>query len=110
MKLVVQRVTQAAVRIDGNCVGEIDRGLMVLIGVGRGDTNSAIERMVDKLINLRIFADDAGKMNRSLMDVGGSLLQISQFTLYADCTTGRRPAFTGSAAPDQANSLYQSFI
>ncbi|MGV3483909.1 MAG: D-aminoacyl-tRNA deacylase [Planctomycetaceae bacterium] len=110
MKLVVQRVTQAAVEVDGACVGSIRHGMLVLIGVGQGDTSSTLDPMVEKLINLRIFADQAGKMNRSVIDVGGSLLLISQFTLYADCRKGRRPAFTDAAAPDVAKALYESFV
>ena len=107
MKLVLQRVSQGSVSVDGQVVGAIDRGLVVLVGVGQGDTETTATRIIDKLLALRIFADAAGKMNRSVVDVGGEVLMISQFTLYADCRKGRRPAFTQAAAPDEARRLYE---
>jgi D-aminoacyl-tRNA deacylase len=110
LKLVAQRVSKADVTIAGSCVGTIRQGLVVLIGVGQGDTKSTADRLVEKLVNLRIFADENGKMNRSVLDVGGSLLLVSQFTLYADCRKGRRPAFTDAAAPDEARQLYEYFV
>ncbi len=110
MKLVIQRVTAGSVIVNGECVGEIGLGLVVLIGVGQGDTVSIADTMIDKLIGLRIFSDENGKMNRSLRDVGGGLLLVSQFTLYADCSRGRRPAFTSAAAPEAAKSLYDYFV
>src|SRR5690606_24248594 len=97
LKLVLQRVTQGSVSVDGEVVGAIDRGLVVLVGIGQGDTDPVATRMIEKLLALRIFADEAGKMNRSVTDVGGGVLMISQFTLYADCRKGRRPAFTLAA-------------
>ncbi len=105
MKLILQRVREAAVTVDGDVVGQIGSGLLILIGVGQGDTEAVADRMVDKVLGLRIFADEAGKMNRCLIDVGGSVLWISQFTLYADCRRGRRPAFTAAAAPALAEHL-----
>lgn len=110
MKLVLQRVTQASVAIDNEIVGEIRHGFVVLIGVGQGDEVLTADRMVEKMLQLRVFADDQGKMNRSLVDIGGSLLLISQFTLYADCRKGRRPAFTDAAPPAEAKSLYEYFV
>ena len=110
MKMLLQRVSQAAVRVDDRVVGTIDQGLVVLLGVGQGDTAAITDRMIDKLLGLRIFADEAGKMNRSVVDVGGSVLMISQFTLYADCRRGRRPAFTAAAPPELAQRLYQHAI
>lgn len=107
MKLVLQRVSHGAVRVDGQVVGSIDQGLVVLVGIGQGDTQATATRMVDKLLGLRIFADEAGKMNRSVVEVGGGVLMISQFTLYADCRKGRRPSFIQAAAPDQAKQLYE---
>lgn len=110
MKLVLQRVSQGSVRVDGRVVGSIDRGLVVLVGVGQGDNEQIVQRMVDKLLGLRIFPDQAGKMNRSVMEVGGGILLISQFTLYADCRKGRRPAFTSAAPPAEAEHFYRDCI
>jgi len=106
----VQRVTEASVTIDGQCVGEIGTGMAVLVGVGQGDTKSTADRLLEKLLNLRIFADENGKMNRSIVEIGGALLLVSQFTLYADCRKGRRPSFTDAAAPDLARELYEYFV
>lgn len=110
MRLVLQRVSQGSVSVDGQVVGAIERGLVVLVGIGQGDTEATATRMIDKLLALRIFADDAGKMNRSVVDVGGEVLLISQFTLYADCRKGRRPAFTQAAAPAEAQRLYETCV
>jgi len=103
----LQRVTTGSVAVERNIVGSIGVGLVVLIGVGEGDSESIAQRMVDKLLGLRIFADDAGKMNRSVVDINGGVLMISQFTLYADCRKGRRPSFTSASAPETAQRLYQ---
>lgn len=109
MKAVVQRVSQAKVTVDGEVVGEIDQGLMILLGITDGDTEKDIETIVNKLINLRIFEDEAKKMNLSLLDVKASILSISQFTLYGDVRKGRRPSFSKAAAPDFAENLYNQF-
>lgn len=115
MKLVIQRVTDARVVVESETVGEIGKGLLVLAGFGRDDgqelPESAVwKKIIDKLINLRIFTDDAGKFNLSLKDVGGDLLLVSQFTLYADCRKGRRPSFTGACPPELADSLFESLV
>lgn len=110
LKLVLQRVSEASVTIEGEVVGAIDRGFVVLVGVGRGDTKEIVERLVEKTLQLRVFADGDGKMNLSVKDVSGSLLLISQFTLYADCRKGRRPAFTDAAPPAEAKMLYEYFV
>ncbi len=110
MRLVVQRVTEASVTIEGQCVGEIGAGMAVLVGVGQGDTKLTADRLLEKVLNLRIFADENGKMNQSIVEIGGALLLVSQFTLYADCRKGRRPSFTDAAAPDLARELYEYFV
>ena len=110
MRAVVQRVTYADVKIDGEIAGEIDNGLMVLLGVGDGDTEADMKYIADKVIKLRIFADEDDRMNRSLEDVGGSMLVISQFTLYGDCSHGRRPFFGAAMEPDGANAMYEKFV
>ncbi len=110
LRLVIQRVREGAVTVEDQCVGRIEQGLVVLAGVGQGDAEATIDRMVDKLVNLRIFSDENGKMNRSVLDIGGSILIISQFTLYADCRRGRRPAFTNAALPSEAKRLYDYFV
>lgn len=109
MRAVLQRVKEASVTVDGNVVGAIGSGLMVLLGVGKGDTDADVDFMVDKVPGLRIFEDDAGKMNRSLHDGSKQLLAVSQFTLYADTKKGRRPSFTDAMPPDEAKRLYASF-
>ena len=109
MRALVQRVSQASVEVEGQVVGQIGLGLLVLLGVGHGDGEEQAAWLADKVANLRIFADDAGAMNRSLLDVGGGALVVSQFTLYGDCRRGRRPSFTGAAPPEAANALYQRF-
>lgn len=110
MKFVVQRVKSAQVNVDNNTVGKIDNGFLVLIGITHTDTKEIADYLVKKLINLRIFEDKNGKMNLSLNDVKGSLLLVSQFTLYADCSGGNRPSFIEAAKPDFANELYEYII
>jgi len=110
MRAVVQRVAQAQVEVGGAVTGEIGPGLLVLLGVGKGDQLSDAEFLADKITGLRIFADDAGKMNRSLLDTGGALLAVSQFTLYGDCRKGRRPSFDSAAPAEQARALYEHFV
>jgi len=110
LRAVVQRVTKATVSVDGEIVGSIGHGLLVLLGVSEGDSSEDVRYMVDKIPYLRIFDDDEGKLNLSLLDVGGSMLAISQFTLYGDCRRGRRPSFTHAASPEDANSLYEEFV
>lgn len=110
MRAVVQRVSQAKVVVDGLTSGEISHGLTVLLGVHREDTVQDLEWMVEKIVHLRIFEDQAGLMNRSLIDVDGQLLVISQFTLYGDCRKGRRPSWHAAAPPELANRLYEDFI
>ncbi len=109
MRAVLQRVRQASVTVEGHVSGEIGPGLLVLLGVGQGDTEQDVEWMADKVPQLRIFEDDAGKMNRSLLDTHRALLAVSQFTLYADTKKGRRPSFIGAMAPDEAKRLYALF-
>lgn len=110
MKFVIQRVKNASVSIDNNVVGKIDAGFLVLVGITDSDTREIADAMVKKLINLRIFKDSQDKMNLSIKDIGGSLLLVSQFTLYADCSHGNRPGFTLAAKPDFANELYEYII
>jgi D-tyrosyl-tRNA(Tyr) deacylase len=110
MKFVIQRVTHANVVVNGNEIGRIGKGFMVLIGVSKEDDKAIADKMVDKMIKLRIFEDENGKTNLSLNDVGGELLLISQFTLYANCKKGNRPSFIDAGAPDEANALYEYII
>jgi len=110
MRAVVQRVSRAKVTVDDRITGSIDRGLLILLGAGAGDTAADLQYTVDKIVNLRIFADDAGKMNRSVLDVGGGVLVVSQFTLYGDARQGRRPAFTGALEPVAAKALYEQSL
>lgn len=110
MKLVIQRVTHASVTVDNNVIGKIGKGYMVLIGVSDTDTKEVADKMLDKMIKLRIFEDENGKTNLSLADVGGELLLISQFTLYANCKKGNRPSFIEAGSPDHANALYEYII
>ncbi|RYF33928.1 MAG: D-tyrosyl-tRNA(Tyr) deacylase [Comamonadaceae bacterium] len=110
MKAVLQRVAKARVDIAGETVGAIGAGLLVLLCAEQGDTDAAADRMLAKILKLRIFSDDAGKMNRSVQDVGGGLLVVSQFTLAADVSGGNRPSFTGAAAPDEGRRLYDLFV
>ena len=109
MRLVIQKVSQSSVKIEGEIVGAIDKGYMVLVGITNGDDELLVEKMVDKLVNLRIFEDENDKLNLSLLDVGGSVLSISQFTLYANCKKGRRPSFIDAAKPDISSPLYDFF-
>ncbi|MBP3201050.1 MAG: D-tyrosyl-tRNA(Tyr) deacylase [Lachnospiraceae bacterium] len=110
MKFVIQRVTNADVKVDGKVLGAIDKGFMVLIGISNEDTKEIADKMIEKMIKLRIFEDAEGKTNLSLADVGGELLLISQFTLYADCKKGNRPSFIYAGKPDMANELYEYII
>ncbi|MHC4665610.1 MAG: D-aminoacyl-tRNA deacylase [Planctomycetota bacterium] len=107
MRAVIQRVLQAKVRASGETIGQIEKGLLVYLSVGKGDMDSDAQFMAEKLVNLRIFADEAGKMNRSVQDVGGGILLVSNFTLHGDCRKGRRPGFDGAAEPALANQLYE---
>ncbi len=110
MRAVVQRVESASVSVDGVISGKIGEGLLVLLGVARDDEPADAEVLADKILNLRIFVDDLGKMNRSLLETGGALLAVSQFTLYGDSRKGRRPSFIESADPVKANALYEHFL
>jgi D-tyrosyl-tRNA(Tyr) deacylase len=110
VRAVVQRVSRAEVRVSGEVVGRIGRGLLVLVGAGQGDNESDAVYLADKVLGLRIFADEAGQMNRGLAEVGGALLVVSQFTLYGDCRKGRRPSFVEALAPEPAEALYRSFV
>ena len=110
MKVVVQRVSRAAVRIDGETAGEIGRGLLVLAGFGPDDGEDDLAWMADKLAGLRVFPDDDGRMDRGLDEVGGSLLVVSQFTLYGDVSRGRRPSFVAAADPGEAGRMYERFV
>jgi len=110
MRACVQRVSGASVSVSGEVVGRIDRGLVVLLGVAQNDTEDDARQLADKVVDLRIFEDDAGKMNRSLLDSGGAMLVVSQFTLLGDCRKGRRPSFAGAAPPELAERLYETFV
>ncbi len=110
MRAVIQRVTEASVTVDGEVIGAIGRGLVVLLGIGRGDTEAQARKLADKVANLRIFADEAGKFNRSALDLGAEALVVSQFTLYGDVRRGRRPAFVEAAPPEEAEPLVQRFV
>lgn len=110
MKAVIQRVKHSSVTVEGKITGEIDNGLMVLLGVGKGDSEKDAEYLAEKIPFLRIFEDNNGKMNLSLLDTGGSILVVSQFTLYGDCRKGRRPSYVDAAPPGDAERLYDYFI
>ena len=110
MRFVIQRVTESEVQVDGEVLGKIGRGFMVLIGVSDSDTKEIADKMVKKMLGLRIFEDEQGKTNLSLETVGGELLLISQFTLYANCKKGNRPSFTEAGSPDLANDLYEYLV
>lgn len=110
MRFVIQRVTEASVAVDGEMIGQIKKGYMVLIGVAESDTTQTADKLIKKMIGLRIFEDEHGKTNLSLADVEGSLLLISQFTLYANCKRGNRPGFTDAGSPDMAEELYEYII
>ena len=107
MRFVIQRVSEASVTVDGQIVGQIGKGFMVLVGVAQTDTEAIADKLVKKMAGLRIFEDEQGKTNLSLSDVGGALLMVSQFTLYADCRRGNRPGFSYAGKPEQANALYE---
>ena len=110
MRLVIQRVSHSSVTVDGTVVGKTGPGFLVLVGVGRGDTKAEADRLVRKMLALRIFEDENGKISRSIRDVGGEILLVSQFTLYADCSHGNRPGFTEAAEPGKAKELYEYVI
>ncbi|HIT67270.1 MAG TPA: D-tyrosyl-tRNA(Tyr) deacylase [Candidatus Merdisoma merdipullorum] len=110
MKFVIQRVSRASVTVRGKVIGRIGQGYLVLVGVGQGDTKEDADRLMRKMIGLRIFSDENGKINKSLKDVGGELLLVSQFTLYADCRHGNRPGFTEAGDPQAAKELYEYVI
>lgn len=110
MRLVIQRVTNASVTVEGEVIGQIGKGFLVLIGVSDSDTEEVADKCLKKMLGLRIFEDAEGKTNLSLTDVGGELLLVSQFTLYANCKKGNRPSFTEAGAPDHANALYEYMI
>ena len=110
MRAIVQRVSRASVTVENEVTGAIERGFLVLLGVGKDDTQDDVIYLAGKIAGLRVFEDDAGKMNRSLDDVGGKMLVVSQFTLLGDCRKGRRPSFIKAAAPEKADELYRSFV
>ena len=110
MRAVIQRVSRAQVRVESQIIGQIGKGLLVLLGIGKGDSNKEADDLLEKMIHLRIFEDEQGKMNLSLLDVAGDLMVISQFTLYADCRKGRRPSFTDAGSLEEAKVLYEYFI
>ena len=110
MKAVLQRVSKASVTVDGEVVGAIGAGWLVLLGVGPSDGPATAAALADKTLTLRVFSDEQGKMNRSVLDAGGEILVVSQFTLYADCSRGRRPSFTDAAPPQVANELYLAYV
>src|SRR5262245_19535104 len=110
MRACVQRVSQASVTVTGEMTGHIDRGLLVLLGVATEDTDEDAQQLAQKIVELRIFNDDDGKMNRSLLETGGAMLVVSQFTLLGDCRKGRRPSFIEAAPPDEAQRLYENFV
>ncbi|HEY3993645.1 MAG TPA: D-aminoacyl-tRNA deacylase [Ktedonobacteraceae bacterium] len=109
MRALIQRVSQASVRVNGQLTGAIDRGLLIFLGVGQSDSEVQVKTLAEKIVQLRIFEDEAGKMNRSLLDICGAILVVSQFTLYADTRKGRRPSFINAASPALAIPLYEQF-
>ncbi|MEM0915256.1 MAG: D-aminoacyl-tRNA deacylase [Planctomycetota bacterium] len=109
MRALLQRVSHASVSVDGETVGEIDEGLLILLGVGEGDTDAELDTLANKIVHLRLFRDERGRFDRSLLDTGGGALVVSQFTLYADCRKGRRPSFTGAARPEVASPMCDRF-
>ncbi len=109
MRAVVQKVSRGSVQVEGDCTGQIGQGLLVFLGVTHEDTQQDARYLAEKIANLRIFEDEAEKLNLSVQDIGGAVLSVSQFTLYGDCRKGRRPSFTEAARPEQANELYEQF-
>lgn len=110
MKLVIQKVSSASVEVEENCVGKINQGFLVLVGIGKEDTKEIVDKFIKKMVNLRIFADENGKTNLSLADVNGEVLLVSQFTLYANCKKGNRPSFFDAGEPGKAESLYEYMV
>ena len=110
MKIVLQRVARAEVRVGEECIGRIGRGYVALLGVGGADDETVADKLIEKIKKLRLFADEEGKTNRSITDIQGELLVVSQFTLYADCRKGNRPSFTDAAPPEKARALYEYFV
>jgi D-tyrosyl-tRNA(Tyr) deacylase len=110
LRVLLQRVSQASVQVEGKITGQIGRGTLVLAGVAKADSHSDADYLAEKIVNLRIFPDDGGKMNRSLRDIGGAALVVSQFTLYGDCSKGRRPGFDMAAPPELANDVYEYLV
>lgn len=109
MKLVIQRVSSAKVEVDGKTISEIGKGILILLGIAREDDGTQMKWLANKAVEMRIFEDDGGLMNRSLLEIRGDILLVSQFTLYADCRKGRRPGFTDAALPDKAEKMYEEF-